>query len=176
MKKLTKRQVVLIPVFIICVAVFCYLFFQSKIYSIVNFLKQGLNLSEPLLLMALLVQIYFSFLFAFVVWLAVLSFKDNAPYSSKRRIALIVLAIVCAVLLILSLWYMLDNLVNTLEMLKELQQEYPNHPAIQEIQKAIPENICYNISLIVFYGVFIWLSLPFLKKQDKSVDDYSSFV
>lgn len=168
MKKLTKKQIALIPILVACTSLFIYLFVKSA-YSPLNFLKQGISLSEPILLKALLVQIYFSLLFAFVVWLAVLSFKDNAPYSFKRRIVLITIAVACAFLLVLCLWFLLDNFANvTLKTLKELQQEYPNHPAIQEIQKAIPINICHYISIVLFYSIFLWLAMPFIRKQDKS--------
>ncbi len=163
MKNPTKKQVALTFLLIMCTALFVFLFFKCA-YSPVNFLKAGISLSEPILFKALLVQLYFGFLLGLIVWLSVLSFKNNVPYSSKRRIVLIVLSITCAILLILSIWFLLDNFINvTLKTLNEYQHDYPNHPVIQEAKKAIPTNICYFISILIFYSIFLLLAISFMR-------------
>lgn len=164
MKKITKKQIALIIMMIICALLFLF-FFVIGIIGLVNFFKNNGKISEPIIIRQIFVYLYFCLLFGLIIWLAVLSFKNNVLYSYKRRITLIVLVLTCAIFLIISIWHMTDNLIHqTIPALKELKQNYPNNPLITEIKKTISINICYQVILFIFYSFFLLLSIPFMRK------------
>ena len=78
--------------------------------------------------------------------------------KSKKQIVLIVLMSVCTVILATSTYYLTESLVTLFQALNETPEMNIS------ITRAIRINIFFHISVLLFYGLFIWLAISTVKQ------------